>query len=40
MLDWYIIAVELHLSGCWLSRSPIFCIGLALRGNLSRILRI
>jgi len=38
MLDWYIIMVELHLSGCWLSKSPIVCIGLALRVSLSRIL--
>ena len=30
--------VELHLSGRWLSGSPIIRIGLALRVNLSRIL--
>jgi len=31
--------VELHLSGRWLSGSPIIRIGLALRVNLSRILQ-
>jgi len=31
--------VELHLSGRWLSRSPIIRIGLAFRVILSRILQ-
>jgi hypothetical protein len=31
--------VELHLSGCWLSGSPIIRICLALRLNLSRVLQ-
>ena len=30
---------ELHLSGCWLSGSPIIRIGLARPVNLSRILQ-
>jgi len=31
--------IELHLSGHWLSGTPIIRIGLALRVNLSRILQ-
>ena len=31
--------VELHLSGCWISESPVIRIGLVLRANLSRILQ-
>jgi hypothetical protein len=32
-------AVEIDLSGRWLSRSPVIRIGLACRVNLSRILQ-
>jgi hypothetical protein len=35
----WIATTELHLSGRWLSWSPIIQIGLALRVNLSRILQ-